>query len=62
MPTCCSNEALHIGDHDLQVFLKALHNQLETVALHPDPQRMVGVAVAPQPVADYNSTGLQKQC
>jgi hypothetical protein len=32
-----------VGDHDLQVFLKSLHNELDTVALHPDPVRMVSV-------------------
>jgi len=35
------NEALHVGEHDLQVYLKSLHNQLEAVALHPDPAKMV---------------------
>jgi hypothetical protein len=38
---CCSNEALHIPDHELQMFLRTLHKQLETVALHPTPAYMV---------------------
>jgi hypothetical protein len=38
---CCSNEALHIADHELQMFLRTLHKQLETVALHPNPAYMV---------------------
>lgn len=37
----CRNEALHVGEHDLQVVLKSLHNELDTVALHPEPSRMV---------------------
>lgn len=40
-----SNEALHIAEHDLQVYLKSLHNQLDTVALHPEPGQMVGNAL-----------------
>jgi hypothetical protein len=42
----CSNEALHVAEHDLQLFLKALHNELDTVSLHPDPTRMVGASTA----------------
>jgi hypothetical protein len=38
---CCRNEALHIADHELQMFLRTLHKQLETVALHPSPAYMV---------------------
>jgi uncharacterized protein YcfL len=38
---CCSNEALHVLDHELQMFLRTLHKQLETVALHPSPAFMV---------------------
>uniref|UniRef100_A0A383W0V6 DUF7906 domain-containing protein n=1 Tax=Tetradesmus obliquus TaxID=3088 RepID=A0A383W0V6_TETOB len=34
------NEALHIADHELQMFLRTLHKQLETVALHPSPAHM----------------------
>lgn len=41
---CRRNEALHVGEHDLQVYLKSLHNQLESVALHPDPAKMVRAA------------------
>ncbi|KAF8068242.1 Ocrl [Scenedesmus sp. PABB004] len=39
------NMALHLADHELQAFLKSLHNQLETVALHPAPSYM---AVKPE--------------
>eukprot|EP00878_Enallax_costatus_P035101 GHUV01039077.1.p1 GENE.GHUV01039077.1~~GHUV01039077.1.p1 ORF type:complete len:332 (+),score=22.17 GHUV01039077.1:218-1213(+) len=35
------NEALHIADHDLQLYLRTLHNQLDTVALHPSPEHML---------------------
>jgi hypothetical protein len=30
-----------VADHDLQLYLKTLHNQLSTVALHPEPGQMV---------------------
>eukprot|EP00775_Hariotina_reticulata_P009952 gene9952-10107_t len=35
------NEALHVADHDLLLYLKSLHNQLDTVALHPTPGHMM---------------------
>lgn len=38
---CCSNEGLFVGEHDLQLYLKGLHNQLESVALHPQPGHLV---------------------
>lgn len=38
------NEALHIADYELQMFLRTLHNQLDTVALHPTPEHVVGDA------------------
>ena len=40
--SCCRNEGLVVQDHDLLVFLKALHNQLDTIALHPEPRHLVG--------------------
>jgi hypothetical protein len=33
--------SIHVNEHDLAVYLKALHNQLSTVALHPAPKRLV---------------------
>lgn len=40
-PTNHSNEGLHVSDHDLLLYLKSLHNQLDTVALHPSAAHMV---------------------
>lgn len=57
----CRNEALHVGEHDLQVFLKSLHNELDTVALHPDPSRMVGDPRS-QPWQQYHRQHQRKQC
>lgn len=34
------NQGLVIEDHELQAQLRTLHNQLETVALHPSPKHM----------------------
>ncbi len=41
-PPTRSNQGLHVADHDLQAHLRTLQDQLETVALNPKPQRMVG--------------------
>eukprot|EP00877_Chromochloris_zofingiensis_P012803 jgi/Chrzof1/7777/Cz02g36110.t1 len=38
-------EGLYVHDHELLVFLRSLHNQMETVALHPEPARL---AVKPE--------------
>jgi hypothetical protein len=60
-PPPCRNEALHVGEHDLQVFLKALHNELDTVAVHPDPVRMVRHLGAATQSLSSSSSSSRKQ-